>query len=217
MSIRVFLADDHAVVRDGLRLLLEAQNDITIVGDAADGRQAVRQVQKLKPDVVVMDLAMPELNGIEAARQIQSTCPGIRVVILSMYSSKEYILQALEAGVRGYLLKESAGREVVAAVRSVYSNQRYLSANIKESILNSYLDQRQSNRQLNPVQQLSSREREILQLVVEGRTSAQIAATLFLSPKTVETYRSRLMTKLEIKNIPGLVKFAIRHGITKVE
>jgi DNA-binding NarL/FixJ family response regulator len=214
MSITVFLADDHAVVRDGLRSLLEAQPDIRVVGDAANGREAVRQVVQLCPDVVVLDIAMPELNGIEAARGISRDCPSARTVILSMHSTAEHVFRALQAGARGYLLKESAGIEVVNAVRAVHAGRRYLSQKISDTLIDDYVRQRQPE---SPLSRLSRRERQVLQLVVEGQSSAEIAETLSLSPKTVETYRSRLMGKLGISDLPGLVKFAIQHGLTPLE
>lgn len=217
MAIRVFLADDHGVVRDGLRLLLEAQGDITVVGDAADGREAVRQVQELGPDVVVMDIAMPELNGIEATYQLREMCPAIQIVILSIHSAPEHILRALRAGARGYLLKESAGTEVVEAVRAVHAGRRYLSQRISDTVIDGYLRQDPGDRVRSPLESLSPREREVLQLVVEGKTSAEIGKILFLSPKTVETYRSRLMQKLGINGLPGLVKFALQHGLIPLE
>ena len=215
MTIRVFLADDHAVVRDGLRFLLEAQGDISVASDAADGRQAVLQVQHLQPDVVVMDIAMPGLNGIEAARQICETCPSAQVVILSMHATAEHIFRALQAGARGYLLKESAGLEVVEAVRAVHAGRRYLSHKISDIVVDDYVQQQIVAQ--SPLARLSPREREILQLVAEGKSSADIAAILSLSPKTVETYRSRLMQKLNIGDLPDLVKFAIRHGLIVLE
>jgi len=213
MGIRVFLADDHAVVRDGLRFILEDQGDITVVGDAPDGRQAVRRMQQICPDVVVMDIAMPGLNGIEATQQIQRICPTTQVVILSIHDSSEHIFHALEAGARGYLLKESAGQEVVDAVRSVHAGHRYLSQRILDTLGDIYLGAHFEN----SLERLSSREREVLQLVVEGRTSAEISEILFLSPKTVETYRGRLMEKLGIGDLPGLVRFAMRHGLVPPE
>ncbi len=217
MTIKVFLADDHAVVRDGLRSLLEAEGNISVIGIAADGRETVRQVQRLRPDVVVMDIAMPELNGIEATLQVLETCPSTRVVILSMHSSKEHIFRALQAGAQGYILKESAGQEVVKAVRTVHSGSRYLSQRITETVIDDYVVQGQAASAGSPLERLSSREREILQLVVEGKTSAQIAEALYLSSKTVETYRSRLMQKLSVSDVPGLVKFAIQHGMTTLD
>ncbi len=215
MPIRVLLADDHAVVRDGLRYLLEAQGDIAVVGDAPNGRLAVQQTQQLAPDVVVMDIAMPELNGIVAARQIREISPATQIIILSMHSTPEHIRHALQAGAQGYLLKESAGAEVVQAVRAVHAGRRYLSQKITETVINDYVLQRAADGAEDPLARLSAREREILQLVAEGKTSAQIAQALHLSPKSVETYRSRLMRKLGIGDVAGLVKFAIQHGLTE--
>ena len=217
MTIKVFLADDHAVVRDGMKALLEGDHDITVVGIASNGRDAVRQVQKFNPDVVVMDIAMPELNGIEATARICEASPSIRVIILSMHDTSEHIFQALKAGARGYLIKESAGKEVITAVRTVHSGRRYLSQKIEEKVIENYIDYRKTAPDRSPLDKLSLREREILQLVVEGKSSAMIAESLFLSPKTIETYRSRLMQKLGIKDLPSLVKFAIQHGITSIE
>ena len=214
MTIRLFLADDHAVVRDGMEALLEAEAGITVVGTAANGREAVRQVQELNPDVVVMDIAMPELNGIEATAQIREACPSTRVIILSMHDSAEYVFRAIKAGAQGYLLKESAGREVATAVRAVHAGRRYLAQRIEDTVFYDYVRQKRAASAESPLERLTSREREVLQLVVEGKSSAQIADTLFISRKTVETYRSRLMEKLEIHDIPSLVKFAIRHGLT---
>lgn len=215
MSISIFLADDHTIVRDGLRYLLEARGDMKIVGEAANGRDAVKAVRKLKPDVVIMDILMADLNGIEATEQICRECPETRVVVLSMQSSSESILRALRAGARGYLFKESAGRELIQAIHAVRAGHRYLSAKVSDQVVGAFLKQEEAYR--DPLSVLSRREREVLQLVVEGRTSAEIAGTLFLSVKTVETYRSRLMKKLGIGDIPGLIKFAIQHGLTSLE
>jgi DNA-binding NarL/FixJ family response regulator len=217
VSITVFLADDHAVVRDGLRALLEAQPDMRVIGDAANGRETVRRVARLCPDVVVLDIAMPELNGIEAAREIGDVCPASQVIILSMHSTTEHIFRALEAGVLGYLLKESAGIEVVSAIRAVHSGQRYLSQKISDKLVDDYIRQRRAADAMGPLARLSPREREVLQLVTEGKSSAEIADALSLSLKTVETYRSRMMHKLDIGDVPGLVRFAIQHGLTPLE
>jgi len=215
--ITIILADDHAVVRDGLRFLLEAQPDLTVIGDAANGREAVHQVAQHCPDVAILDIAMPELNGIEAMRQIYEVCPDTQVIILSMYATTEHILRALQAGARGYLLKESAGAEVVEAVRAVSAGQHHLSQKISDKVLNSFARQDEVGQAQTPLARLSPREREILQLVVEGKSSAEIGNILALSPKTVETYRSRLMKKLGLSNLPELVKFAIQHGLTPLE
>lgn len=215
--IRVLLADDHAVVRDGLRFLLDAQPDIQVIGDAENGREAVSQVESICPDVVVMDIGMPDLNGIEATRMITDHCPKTQVIILSMYSTAEHVNRALLAGARGFVLKESAGVEVVEAVRSVSANHRYLSQKISDQLINNYVSQQAGAEHDSLLDRLSHRELEVLQLVVEGKTNAEIADTLSLSIKTVETYRSRLMTKLDIHDLPGLVKFAIQHGLTSLE
>jgi DNA-binding NarL/FixJ family response regulator len=217
MSINVFLADDHAVVRDGLRFLLEAEGDIKVVGDAANGRDAVRLVSELRPDIVILDIAMPELNGIEAAKQIREADPSAQIIMLSMYSSAEHVFRALQAGARGYLLKESGGTDVVQAVRAVLAGRRYLSEEISEGMIDDYILQRQVVEAESPLAQLSSREQEVLQLVVEGKSSAEIAEALFLSPKTVGTYRSRVMQKLGVNDLPSLIKFAILHGLTPLE
>jgi len=212
--IRVVLADDHAVVRDGLAVLLEAQTDIEVVGAAANGRQAVRLVLELHPDVVVMDIAMPELNGIEATRQIHDAVTSTQVLVLSMHSTTEHIFRALQAGARGYLLKDSAGAEVVDAIRVVHAGRRYLSQKIASTVVDDYISERH---RASPLDSLSPRERQILQLVAEGKSSAEAAAMLFLSPKTVDTYRSRMMQKLDIDDLPTLVKFAIQHGVTQLD
>ncbi len=217
MSIKVFLADDHAVVRDGLNALLNTQSDLTVIGAAADGREAVRQVSDLQPDVVVMDVTMPELNGIEAAYQIRQNWPQMKVIMLSMHASTEHIVRALQAGACGYLLKDSAGMEVAEAVRSVVTGRRYLSQKISDKVIDEYVRHYDGRITCNPLDRLSPRERETLQLVVEGHSSAEIAEILFLSPKTIETYRSRLMQKLGINDIPALVKFAIQQGLTPAD
>jgi DNA-binding NarL/FixJ family response regulator len=217
MSITVFLADDHAVLRDGVRLLLEMESDIEVVGDCANGREAVRKVSKLAPDVVILDILMPELNGIEAARQILQDTPSVKIVILSMNSDSEHVFRALQAGVRGYLLKASAGSEVVKAIRTVHAGRRYLSQDISDKMIDAYIHQRETAEANKPLTRLSSREVEVLQLVVEGKSNAEIAAILMLSPGTIKTYRKRIMQKLGINDLPGLVKFAVLHGLTTLE
>jgi DNA-binding NarL/FixJ family response regulator len=213
MNISVFIADDHAIVRDGLGALLESNPDITVVGTAADGRQAVSQVLSLQPDVVIMDISMPELNGISATQQILEASPETRVIVLSILGTPEHVFRALQAGARGYLLKDSAGREVMDAVLAVHAGDTYLSQPIQHTLISDYLQQREAAGKTGPLGRLSQREREILSLVVEGKTSAEIGAILFLSPKTVESYRSRMMHKLNIDDLPGLIKFAIQEGL----
>jgi DNA-binding NarL/FixJ family response regulator len=217
MSISVVLADDHAVVRDGLRYLLEAQPDINVIGDAANGREAVELVGELRPDVVIIDITMPELNGIDAAHQIHQNSPSTEIIILSMHANKRHIGRALQAGAHGYLIKESAGIEVVKAVRAVNAGHRYLSQTVSDAVIDDYVAHRNASENTGSLESLSAREREVLQLVVEGKTSAEIAAILNLSPKTVESYRSRLMQKLDIDDLPSLVRFAIRQGLTPLE
>jgi DNA-binding NarL/FixJ family response regulator len=216
MTITLFLADDHTVVRDGLRAFLQLQPDFEVIGDAADGRETVRQVSRNCPDVVIMDITMPELNGIEATRQIRELCPATTVIILSIHATAEHIIRAFQAGAQGYLLKESAGVEVINAVRVVRSGQRYLSQKIINTVVNGFGLQRAGGPE-DPLNLLSEREREVLQLVVEGKSSAEIADLLALSSKTVETYRSRLMQKLGISDLPALVRFAIQRGLTPLE
>lgn len=208
MTIRVILADDHAIVRNGLNSLLHAEPDIKVIGEAANGREAVRLAHRSSPDVVVMDMAMPELNGIEATREIREANPSIQVVILSMHSTSEHIFQAQRAGALGYVLKEAASTELLEAIRAVHLGRQYLSKNLKETIVEDrHLDK-------SPLERLTTREREVLQLTVEGKSIAQIASILSLSPKTVATYRTRLMRKLGLNDLVGLIKFAIQHGLT---
>jgi DNA-binding NarL/FixJ family response regulator len=214
MSISVFLADDHQVMRDGLRTLIETHPGLRVVGESGDGRETVRAIGRLKPDVVLMDIAMPGLNGIEAARQIRRKYPSVEVVVLSMYTTTEHVYRALEAGARGYLLKECAGHEVVAALRAAKEGRRFLSGKISERDVEDFRRRRAAGKSASPLERLSPREREILQLVVEGKSSAAIAKIVFLSPKTVETYRSRLMKKLDVNDLPALIKYAVANGLT---
>jgi DNA-binding NarL/FixJ family response regulator len=216
--ITIFLVDDHSVVREGLRLLLEMQPDFTVVGDTSNGREAVHQISQQCPDIAILDVAMPDLNGIEALRQIRGICPATRVIMLSMHATSGYIIQALQAGASGYLLKAAAGSELIQAIRAIASGQqRYLSQKIMDTVINTYLNQPEIAESQGPLARLSPREREILQLVVEGKSSAEIAEVLFLSPNTVDTYRSRLMQKLNINDVPGLVKFAIQQGLISLD
>jgi len=214
MSITILLADDHPILLDGLRLLLETQANFKIIGTVNNGRDAVNQTARLCPTVVIMDITMPDLNGIEATQQIHEVSPATHVIILSMHGATTFIVRALQAGADGYLLKESASTEVIRAIHAVYAGRRYLSQKIANCTLDDALSQRKNGGALNPLAQLSAREREVLQLVVEGKASAEIATLLCLSPNSVKTYRSRLMQKLNLNDLPSLVKFAIQHGLT---
>jgi len=214
MKISVFLVDDHRILREGLHILLESQGDIEVVGEAENGNKAIEGITIKKPDVAVMDITMPELNGIEAAQIIHETLPETGIVILSIHSDLEHIFRALQAGAQGYLLKESAGSEVISAVRAVYLGRRYLSPSIRDTVMEAHIHNRQIH---SPLDLLSMREREVLQLTVESHSSAAIAKKLELSPKTIETYRSRLMGKLGVRDLPELVRFAIKHGITPID
>jgi len=212
--IRVLLADDHGVLRDGLRQLLELDPGIRVVAAANDGREAVAKAAATLPEVVVMDISMPNLGGIEATRSIVQKMPGTGVVILSMHASADVIRQALLAGARGYVLKGSEGREVVRAVKAVAAGRRFMGDGVDGSVLAEYPS---GPTGAGVIESLTPRERQILQLVVEGKSNAEAAELLDLSPRSVETYRGRLMHKLNIKDLPSLVKFAIRHGLTGTE
>lgn len=209
----MFVADDHAVLRDGLATLLAAQPDMEVVGTAANGREAVTEVLRLAPRVAIIDISMPELDGIEAARQILAVNPEVHVMILSMHAGSQHVFHALEAGVRGYLLKESASREVIDAVRIVQAGRRYLSPRVAEIVAQGVSDRSA----VSPLSSLSQREREILKLVADGYSSARIGTMLHLSPKTVDTYRSRMMQKLHVSDLAGVIKLAIQHGLTSLE
>lgn len=213
MSVRIVLADDHKVMRDGLRAILERDGDFQVIGEASDGRQAVSVACDLEPDVIIMDINMPLLNGIEATRKIKEQCPDVQVVILSMHTTKEHIFQAMKSGARGYLLKETSGSEVVQAIRAVQQGNRYLSQVITEKVIDDYIVQRSKVSDASPLSALSDREREVLQLVVEGRTTSEVSALLHLSTSTVSTYRSRIMAKLEVKDFPQLVRFALQNNL----
>ena len=215
MPVRIMIADDHAVVREGLRMILEAMGDMTVVGEALDGRDAIEKAQALKPDVIVMDIAMPEMNGIEATRLICEQLPTVKIIILSMHHTNEHIFRAIQAGARGYLLKESAGASVAKAILAVMKGEYYFGAGVEAPP--KALRASRRTRPSSPLESLSQREREVIQFVVEGKTSVEIAEILSLSPKSVETYRSRLMLKLGVNNIPSLVKYALQHGITPVD
>ncbi|HEV3331531.1 MAG TPA: response regulator transcription factor [Bryobacteraceae bacterium] len=206
--IRILLADDHAVVRQGFKMILGAQPDMEIVGEAGNGREAVELAEQLKPDVVVMDVAMPELNGIEATRRVTGSVPHARVIALSMHKDSVYVREVLRAGARGYLLKDSDAGELVSAVRAVARGEGYLSPAVSNAVLDDY-----RKHVSDPIDLLSSREREVLQMLAEGKTNKEIATVLNLSVYTVDAHRGRIMEKLNLHSINELVRFAVRHGL----
>jgi two-component system response regulator NreC len=212
-KIRILLADDHTLIRRGLRLLIEQQPDLVVVGEAEDGRQAVSLAASLKPDVAVLDIGMPNLNGIEAAKQITEGESGAAVVILSMYSDETYILRALKSGARGYLLKDSAESDLVHAIRSVAEKKSFFSPTVSRVLLEDYMRKLQRTGGESSYDLLTPREREVLQLIAEGKSNKEVADMLNLSVYTVETHRGNLMEKLNLKGVPELILYAVRKGI----
>jgi DNA-binding NarL/FixJ family response regulator len=212
-TIRVIVADDHTIIRSGLRALLDREPDIEVVAEAPDGRQAVQRAQELLPDVVLLDIAMPNLNGIEAARQIAAKHERMGMIILSMHSDESYVLKALKAGARGYLLKDSSESDVVNAVRAVSSGKAYFSPEISRMMADDYLRQMQQRGVEDSYELLTSREREILQMLAEGKSNKDVANLLNLSLHTVETHRSNILQKLNLHSIPELILYAVRKGI----
>jgi len=212
-DIRILLADDHAVMRTGLRLVLERQPDFRVVGEASDGREAVALAQQHKPEVVVMDIGMPNLNGIEAARQVTAALPEVSVVILSMHSDEAYVLRALKAGARAYLLKESAESDLIAAIRAVHNGKAFFSPAVSRMLVEDYIRQLQDREIEDSYELLTTREREVLQLIAEGRSNKEIAHMLNLSLYTVESHRGNLMEKLNLHTVPELILYAVRKGV----
>jgi len=210
---RVLLADDHRLMRSGLRLVIERHPEFSVVGEADDGRQAVAMAESLKPDAIVMDIGMPNLNGIEAARQIAGLHPEIAIVMLSMHSDEGYVLRALKAGARGYLLKDSAEEDLTRAIEAVRDGKSFFSPAVSKVLLQDYMRKLQRAGAEDSYDLLSGREREILQLVAEGKSSKEIAGLLNLSTYTVETHRSNIMQKLNLKGIPELILYAVRKGL----
>ncbi|MCI0417204.1 response regulator transcription factor [bacterium] len=216
MTVKVLLADDHKIMRDGLRSLLEKQHGIQVIAEADNGRQAVEMAQETTPDIIIMDINMPDLNGIEATRRILKISPRTKVIALSMHSDKRYVTRALQAGAIGYLLKDCAFDELAKAIQAVLRHRIYLSSEINQAVLKEYMEK--SKRLDQPAYSiLTEREREVVQLIAEGKSTKEIAAVLKISVKTVETYRQRTMDKLNIDNIADLIKFAIREGLASLE
>jgi two-component system, NarL family, response regulator NreC len=214
--IRIVLADDHAVLRAGLKALLEAEPDMRVIGEAANGREAVLKAQQLKPDIVVMDLSMPELDGLEATRQVAALKQGTRVLVLTMHAEEEYLLPVLEAGGSGYVRKTSADEDLTNALRTVARDEVFLYPSAAKLLLQGYRVKREPQ-EPDPLERLSDREREVMAMTAEGFTSSEIGEKLFISPKTVDTYRSRIMEKLDLNHRSELVRFALQTGLLKAE
>lgn len=215
MNVKVLIADDHQIVRESLRALLEKEPGITVVGEAKEGRTALRLARELLPDVIIMDVVMPDLNGIEATRQVVAEFPEIKVIALSMHNDRRFVLNMLKAGARGYLLKDCASQHLIKAIRLVSANKTYISHEIADLVVKDYLATTSSVEGLS-VELLTPREIEVLQLIVEGKTNSKIAEVLKVSIKTVESHRHTIMLKLDIKSIAELTKFAIREGLTSL-
>lgn len=211
--IQIVLADDHTLIRQGLRLLIERQQGLEVIGEAADGREAVSITEALRPQVLVLDLAMPNLNGIEAARQVAARVPSTAIVVLSMHSDESYLLQALKAGARAYLLKDSADIDLIAAIRAVSEGKAFFSPAISRLLADDYVRQLQERGSQDSYELLTTREREVLQLLAEGKSNKDVAALLSLSPYTVETHRANIFQKLNLHSAPELVLYAVRKGM----
>ena len=216
MDIKILLADDHKIVSDCLKPLLDKQPDMQVVAEAENGRMAVKLAQEMKPDVVIMDIAMPDLNGMEATRQIVDHCPDVKVIALSMNSDRRFVTGILRAGASGYLTKSCSFEELVRAIRNVAANKKYLSPEISEIVIEESLAKSSTDKpSRSPL--LAAREREVLQLLAEGKTIKEIASQLYVSIKTVHTYRSQIMRKLNIDNMAKLTKYALREGLTSLK
>jgi len=210
MKIHILLADDHTILRAGLKMMLNAQPDMEVVGEAQGGRHAIQEAQRLRPDIVLMDITMPDLNGIEATRQIKKIMPDVKVLVLTMHENEEYVFQALRAGASGYMLKEAADTELITALHVVHDGYFYLSPTAQSVMVGDYLQRVNSGEEKDSYSNLTEREREILKLVAEGYTNNQIAERLVISPKTVDTHRTHIMDKLNLHSRAELVKYAMR-------
>jgi len=213
-KIRILLADDHALVRSGLIRLLEPNKDILVVGEAEDGEETIRKTKELKPDVVVIDLSMPKINGIEAAKIIRKDCPESRVLVLTMHENEEYVYQIFRSGANGYILKNANRNEITTAIRAVAKGERFFSPRVSEIMVEGYLRKAEEREKQidSPDIELTTRERDVLSLIAEGFNNQQIADKLFISPRTVDTHRTNIMQKLDIHDVANLVKYALDHG-----
>lgn len=212
-KIRIVVADDHTIVREGVRLLLDAQADMEVVGEAADGQQALTQVRKLKPDIALIDISMPVLNGLEATRAIKYEFPQIHVIVLTMYESDEYFFQVLDAGASGYVLKKAASADLASAIRSVHAGDVFLYPSVARRLVSDYLSRVKSGEEQTSYDGLTPREREVLKLIAEGHTNQVIAEKLVISPSTVQTHRTRIMQRLNLHSRAELIQYAMRKGL----
>ena len=215
-KIKVLIVDDHAILRDGISALLALAADIEVIGEAENGREAIDRARQLAPDVVLMDIAMPAMDGLEATRRIHKEFPQMKVLTLTQYDDREHLLSLLEAGAEGFISKTAASSELASAIRSVYQGDSFLSPSVAKLLLKHYRQGARAGRGQDPYDQLTDREREVLKLLAEGHTSREIADTLVISPKTVEGHRTNLMAKLDIHNRTDLVKYALRKGIITI-
>jgi DNA-binding NarL/FixJ family response regulator len=213
MKIRILVVDDHTILRAGLRMMLNAQPDMEVIGEAQDGRQALQEAQRLQPDVILMDITMPDVNGIEATKHIKRVLPEVKILMLTMHEHDEYVFQALRAGASGYMLKEAADTELITAIHVIKSGQFYLSPTAQSVVVGDYLQRVRTGEERDSYSCLTEREREILKLVAEGHTNNQIAERLIISPKTVDTHRTHIMDKLNLHSRAELVKYAMRRGL----
>ncbi|MFQ5674326.1 MAG: response regulator [bacterium] len=216
MRLKILLADDHKIVRDGLHSLLKKEAGMEVIGEADNGRETVQLAREMEPDIIIMDISMPDLNGVEATRQIISNSPEAKIIALSMHSDKRFVKGILSAGAKGYLLKDSAFEELVDAIHTVVSGKFYLSSGIAGVVVKDYIGSKSAKNLLNS-DLLSAREREVLQLIAEGKSTKEVAATLHVSVKTIETHRQKIMQKLNIHSVAGLTRFAIREGLSSLD
>jgi two-component system response regulator NreC len=212
-KVRLLVADDHKIFRQGIKKLLEEEPDLQVVGESADGRETVKKATELKPDVILMDIAMANLNGLEATKQIKKVLPETKVIMLTMHKNEEYVLQSFQAGASGYILKEGAVEELVSAIRSIHQDKSFLSPTVSKTLVDAYLRKMETGKTETPFDLLTDREREVLQLIAEGYTNREVAKQLFISVKTVEAHRAHIMQKLNIHDIAKLVKYAIQKGL----
>ncbi len=216
MKVRILLADDHQIMREGLKALLEKHSSMEVIAEAENGIETLKIARREKPDVIIMDIAMPDINGIEATRQLKSEMTDIKIVALSMHSDRRFVTEILKAGASAYVLKQSAFKDLEKAIKTVMVNRTFLSADILETVVNDYVSQLTKS-EYEAYKQLSDRERQVLQLIAEGNSTKEIAYKLHVSVKTIESHRQNIMTKLGIHNLAGLTKFAVREGLTSLE